>query len=175
MTHGVCLDVFGIGILLLGKSGIGKSECALELIMKGHRLVADDVVIITKDPNKSLYGECASIIKYHMEIRGLGIINIKDLFGVTSVRDQKRIQLVIEMVDWDPKQEYERIGIDEKTYPILNVKLPFLRLPVRPGRSLTSVIEVAARNHLLKLKGYHSAREFEARLAHKLLTGQDQP
>ena len=171
MLHGVFMDVFGIGVLLLGKSGMGKSECALELVMKGHRLVADDVVIISKTPNKSLYGECANIIKYHMEIRGLGIINIKDLFGVTSVRDQKRIQLVIEMVDWDPKHEYERIGIDEHTYAILGIKLPFIKLPVRPGRSLTSVIEVAARNHLLKLKGYHSAKDFEAKLAHRILSG----
>src|SRR5262249_22976422 len=159
--HGVLTDVFGVGVLLLGKSGIGKSECALELVMKGHRLVADDVVNIRKKPPASLYGYGSELIKYHMEIRGLGIINIKDLFGVTSVRDQKLSELVIEIVEWNPKQEYERLGIDQQTHEILGVKVPFIQLPIRPGRSLTTVIEVAARNHLLKLKGFYSAKEFQ--------------
>jgi HPr kinase/phosphorylase len=170
-VHGVLTDVFGVGILLLGKSGIGKSECALELVMKGHRLVADDVVNIRKKAPASLYGFGSDLIKYHMEIRGLGIINIKDLFGVTSVRDQKMIELVIEIVEWNPKQEYERLGIDQQTYEILGVKIPIIQLPVRPGRSLTTVIEVAARNHLLKLKGFYSAKEFQAKLTRQLLWG----
>lgn len=167
--HGVLVDVFGVGILLFGKSGIGKSECALELVMKGHRLVADDIVQIQKKPPSSLYGSGPELIKYHMEIRGLGIINIKDLFGVTSVRDQKLVELVVELKEWSSKQEYERLGIDEQTYDILGVKVPFIRIPIRPGRSLTSVIEVAARNHLLKLKGFYSAREFQEKLTQKLL------
>ncbi len=170
--HGVLLDIFGVGILLMGKSGIGKSECALELVMKGHRLVADDVVNISKKPPASLYGSGSELIKYHMEIRGLGIINIKDLFGVTSVRDQKLVELIIELVEWNPKQEYERLGIDQQVHEIMGVKVPFIRLPVRPGRSLTSVIEVAARNHLLKLKGFYSAREFQAKLTRRLLWGE---
>ncbi|HEX5037421.1 MAG TPA: HPr(Ser) kinase/phosphatase [bacterium] len=171
-VHGVLTDVFGVGILLMGKSGIGKSECALELVMKGHRLIADDVVNIRKKAPSSLYGFGSDLIKYHMEIRGLGIINIKDLFGVTSVRDQKVIELVIEIVEWNPKQEYERLGIDQQTYEILGVKIPFIQLPVRPGRSLTTVIEVAARNHLLKLKGFYSAKEFQAKLTRQLLWGE---
>lgn len=170
-VHGVLTDVFGVGILLLGKSGIGKSECALELVMKGHRLIADDVVNIRKKAASTLYGFGSDLIKYHMEIRGLGIINIKDLFGVTSVRDQKLIELVIEIVEWNPKQEYERLGIDQQTHEILGVKIPFIQLPVRPGRSLTTVIEVAARNHLLKLKGFYSAKEFQAKLTRQLLWG----
>lgn len=171
--HGVLMDVFGVGVLLLGKSGIGKSECALELVMKGHRLVADDVVNIRKKPPASLYGYGSELIKYHMEIRGLGIINIKDLFGVTSVRDQKLIELVINLVEWDSKREYERLGIDQQTHEVLGVKIPFIELPVRPGRSLTTVIEVAARNHLLKLKGFYSAKEFQAKLTRQLLWGED--
>ncbi|HSA58246.1 MAG TPA: HPr(Ser) kinase/phosphatase [bacterium] len=173
-THGVLLDVFGVGVLLLGKSGIGKSECGLELVMKGHRLVADDVVNICKKAPTSLYGFGSELIKYHMEIRGLGIINIKDLFGVTSVRDQKLIELVIAIVEWNPRQEYERLGIDQQTHEILGVKIPFIQLPVRPGRSLTTVIEVAARNHLLKLKGFYSAKEFQAKLTRQLLWGENE-
>jgi len=171
-VHGVLTDVFGVGILLLGKSGIGKSECALELVMKGHRLIADDVVNIRKKAPSSLYGFGSELIKYHMEIRGLGIINIKDLFGVTSVRDQKLIELVIEIVEWNPRQEYERLGIDQRTHEIMGVKIPIIQLPIRPGRSLTTVIEVAARNHLLKLKGFYSAKEFQAKLTRQLLWGE---
>lgn len=170
--HGVLMDVFGIGVLLVGKSGIGKSECALELVMKGHRLVADDMIHIRKKPPSSLYGMGSDLIKYHMEIRGLGIINIKDLFGVASVRDQKLIELVIELVEWNSRQEYERLGIDEKTHEILAVKIPFICLPIRPGRSLTSIIEVAARNQLLKLKGYYAAREFQEKMVRELLAGE---
>jgi HPr kinase/phosphorylase len=171
-AHGVLVEVLGLGVLILGPSGVGKSECGLELVMKGHRLVADDVVNIRKKSPSSLYGFGSDLIKYHMEIRGLGIINIKDLFGVTSVRDQKLIELVIEIVEWNPKREYERLGIDQQTYEILGVKIPFIQLPVRPGRSLTTVIEVAARNHLLKLKGFYSAKEFQAKLTRQLLWGE---
>src|SRR3989338_7404121 len=114
--HGVLVDIYGIGVLLLGKSGIGKSETALELVMNGHRLVADDIITIKKKPPASLYGMGSDLIKYHMEIRGLGIINIKDLFGVSAVRDQKLIELVIELVEWDAKTEYERLGIDDSNY-----------------------------------------------------------
>lgn len=167
--HAVFVDVFGVGILLMGSSGIGKSECALELVMKGHRLVADDIVYIQKKAPDSLYGFSSELTKYHMEIRGLGIINIKDLFGVASVRDQKIIELCIQLVAWRSKEEYERLGVDEQTYECLGVKIPLLRLPVSAGRSLTSVIEVAARNQLLKVKGVYSAREFQANLTKELL------
>jgi HPr kinase/phosphorylase len=162
-THGVLLDVLGVGILLLGKSGIGKSEIALDLVVRGHRLVADDIVDIRKKSNL-VYGSGSRLIRHHMEIRGLGIINIKDLFGISSVREHKKIELVIELVEWDASEEYDRLGLDELHYKVLEVAIPKLRLPVRPGKTMATIIEVAARNHLLKLQGHHSAREFKERL-----------
>ncbi|HSB20776.1 MAG TPA: HPr(Ser) kinase/phosphatase [Anaeromyxobacteraceae bacterium] len=162
--HGVLLDVFGVGILLLGKSGIGKSEIALDLVMRGHRLVADDIVDIKRRTPESVYGTGSEIIKHHMEVRGLGIINIKDLFGVAAIRERKKIEIVLELVDWDPHVEYDRLGVEEKKFRILDVEIPVLIVPVRPGRNMTTIVEVAARNHLLKLQGHHSAREFQERL-----------
>ncbi len=163
-AHGVLLDVLGIGVLLLGKSGIGKSEIALELVTRGHRLVADDIVNIRQRSSDMVYGSGSGIIRHHMEIRGLGIINIKDLFGISSVREAKKIELVIELSDWDENEEYDRLGLDDEYYNVLGVDLPMLRLPVRPGRTMATIIEVAARNQLLKLQGHHSAREFQAQL-----------
>ncbi|HLO26172.1 MAG TPA: HPr(Ser) kinase/phosphatase, partial [Geobacteraceae bacterium] len=162
--HGVLVDVLGVGVLLIGKSGIGKSECALDLVIRGHRLVADDVVYIKKKMPAALVGQAGETIQYHMEIRGLGIINIKDLYGVSSIREKKIIDMVLELIDWDPVQEYDRLGIDDQVHTILGVDLPHLKIPVRPGRNLTSIIEVAARNFLLKGMGYHSAREFHEKL-----------
>lgn len=162
--HGVLVDVLGVGVLLLGKSGIGKSECALDLVIRGHRLVADDVIFIKKKMPAALVGQAGETIQYHMEIRGLGIINIKDLYGVSSIREKKIIDMVLELVDWAPDQEFERLGIDDQVYSILGVDLPHLKIPVRPGRNLTSIIEVAARNFLLKGMGYYSAREFHEKL-----------
>ncbi|HZZ86294.1 MAG TPA: HPr(Ser) kinase/phosphatase [Anaeromyxobacteraceae bacterium] len=162
--HGVLLDVFGVGILLLGKSGIGKSEIALDLVMRGHRLVADDIVDVKRRTPDSVYGSGSEIIKHHMEIRGLGIINIKDLFGVAAIRDRKKIEIVLELVEWDPSVEYDRLGLEEKKFRILDVEIPLLMVPVRPGRNMTTIVEVAARNHLLKLQGHHSAKEFQERL-----------
>ena len=167
-VHGVLMDVFGVGIMIIGKSGIGKSEAALDLILRGHRLVADDVVEIKKKPPSTLSGMSSEIIKYHMEIRGLGIINIEDLFGVAAIRDRKVIDIVVEMVDWDPKAEYDRLGMEEQTYPILDVRVPYLKIPVRPGRNVTTIIEVAARNHLLKQRGHFSAHEFDEKLSQDL-------
>ena len=162
--HGVLLDVFGVGILLLGKSGIGKSEIALDLIMRGHRLVADDIVDVKRKTAESVFGAGSEIIKHHMEIRGLGIINIKDLFGVAAIRERKKIEIVLELVEWDPNVEYDRLGVEERKFRILDVEIPMLVVPVRPGRNMTTIVEVAARNHLLKLQGHHSAREFQERL-----------
>ncbi len=162
--HGVLLDVLGVGILLLGKSGIGKSEIALDLVMRGHRLVADDIVDVKRRTQDSVIGSGSEIIKHHMEIRGLGIINIKDLFGVAAIRERKKIEIVLELVEWDPSVEYDRLGVDERKFRILDVEIPMLVVPVRPGRNMTTIIEVAARNHLLKLQGHHSAREFQERL-----------
>jgi Hpr(Ser) kinase/phosphatase len=163
--HGVLMDVYGVGIMIIGKSGIGKSEAALDLILRGHRLVADDIVEIKKKPPATLSGMSSEIIRYHMEIRGLGIINVEDLFGVAAIRDRKVIEIVTELVDWDPKEEYDRLGIEEQTFPILDVRIPYLKIPVRPGRNVTTIIEVAARNHLLKQRGHFSAQEFDEKLS----------
>jgi HPr kinase/phosphorylase len=163
-THGVLVDVLGVGVLILGKSGIGKSECALDLVMRGHRLVADDIVNIKKKPSGPLYGTGSEIIGHHMEVRGLGIINIKDLFGISAVRARKKLELVVELVEWDERVEYDRLGVEEQKYRSLGVELPLLVIPVRPGRNLTTIIEVAARNHLLKEQGHHSARDFQDHL-----------
>ncbi|MEZ4400419.1 MAG: HPr(Ser) kinase/phosphatase [Kofleriaceae bacterium] len=161
--HGVLLDVLGIGILLLGPSGIGKSETALDLVVRGHRLVADDIVIIRKKAG-FVFGSGSGIIRHHMEIRGLGIINVKDVFGVAAVRETKKVELVVELVEWVAGEEYDRLGLDDRFYTVLEVDVPMVRLPVRPGRNLTTIIEVAARNQLLKAQGHHSAREFQDRL-----------
>jgi HPr kinase/phosphorylase len=166
--HGVLMDVFGVGILILGKSGIGKSECALDLILRGHRLVADDMVYIQKQYPPALIGSGFDVIQHHMEIRGLGIINIRSLFGVEAIRERKKIELVLELMEWDTHREYDRLGFEEEKYPILGVELPMLRIPVTPARNLTTIIEVAARNHLLKVMGYNSALEFEKKLLRKM-------
>ena len=171
--HGVLMDVFGVGVLILGKSGIGKSECALDLILRGHRLVADDMVYIQKRSPSSLIGSGFDVIKHHMEIRGLGIINIPSLFGVEAIRERKKIELVLELMEWDTNREYDRLGFEEEKYPILDVELPMLRIPVTPARNLTTIIEVAARNHLLRVMGYDSALEFEKKLLHKMEEGRE--
>ncbi len=162
--HGVLVDVLGIGILLIGKSGIGKSECALDLVSSGYRLVADDVVIIKRLPPATLIGTAADLIRYHMEIRGLGIVNIQDLFGITAIREHKQMDLVIELVKWDPSGDYERLGFNDRTYDILGVKMPYLVVPVSPGRSVATIVEVAARNRILKIMGKNPAKRFEAGL-----------
>ncbi|HYO54762.1 HPr(Ser) kinase/phosphatase [Archangium sp.] len=169
--HGVLMDVFGVGILLLGKSGIGKSEIALDLVMRGHRLVADDIVDVTRRRQGVVYGAGNPVIRHHMEIRGLGIINIKDLFGVASVRERKKIELVIELHEWDPQQEYDRLGVEDRFMDIVGVDIPLSVVPVRPGRNMTTIIEVAARNQLLKQQGHHSAREFAERLNRAIAEG----
>jgi HPr kinase/phosphorylase len=148
---------------MVGKSGIGKSETALDLVQKGHRLVGDDVIVIRKK-GTGLIGSGAGILGHCMEIRGLGIINIKDLFGIASVRDAKMIELLVELHEWAADVEYERLGFDDQSERILDVEVPKLRLPVRPGRNLATLIEVAARNQLLKAQGIHSARAFRDKL-----------
>jgi HPr kinase/phosphorylase len=162
--HGVLVDVYGMGVLLLGESGIGKSESALDLIQRGHRLVADDVVEIRKYPNGALVGRAADMLRYHMELRGIGIINIKHLFGVSAVRSSKSVELVIELERWDPTKKYDRLGLDGESYTILERELPRLRLPVASGRNLALLIEIAARNELLKTQGYDAAKEFARRV-----------
>jgi HPr kinase/phosphorylase len=166
--HGVLMDVFGVGLLLLGKSGIGKSECALDLILRGHRLVADDMVHIQKRSSSSVIGSGFEVIQHHMEIRGLGILNIRSLFGVEAIREKKKIELILELMEWDAHREYDRLGFEEEKFSILGIELPMLRIPVTPARNLTTIIEVAVRNHLLKVMGYDSALEFEKKLLRKI-------
>ncbi len=162
-VHGVMLDVFGIGVLMLGTSGIGKSECALELIMKGHRLIADDAVRLARRRN-SIYASSLEVTKHHMEIRGLGVINVKDLYGAASVRERKRVELVVEMIDGSESVAFERLGLDEYTTQVLGAEVAKVTIPVRPGRNVSSIVEVAARNHLLKLQGHHAARSLSDRI-----------
>ncbi|MCB1140778.1 MAG: HPr kinase/phosphorylase [Leptospiraceae bacterium] len=164
MRHGVLIEVFGIGILLSGKSGVGKSETALELIERGHRLVADDMVEIRRFSESYLIGSCSDLLRHHMEIRGLGIINIKDIFGVGSVRDSKLIELVINIEEADAEEYYDRTGLDEETDEILGVKIPLNRIPVKPGRNIPILVETASMNQRLKKMGNHSAREFNKKL-----------
>lgn len=165
--HGVLLEILELGVLVLGRSGIGKSESALDLVNRGHRLVADDLVEIRFYHRGVLRGRAASPIKYHMEIRGVGIINIQDLFGVSAIREEKEIDLVIELVDWEPEGDYERLGLDEKNTEIMGVPIPYVRIPVSPGRNIATIIEVAARNQLLKNMGHYSARRLDQVLSRR--------
>ncbi len=162
--HGVLVEVFGVGILIIGRSGVGKSECALELIERGHRLVADDVVDIQSIADTLLIGSGAKLIRHHMEIRGLGIININHLFGVGAIRDKKQIQLVVSLEEWDAKKEYDRLGLEESVYTILGVDVPMLTIPVKPGRNIPILIETAAMNFRLHKMGYNTAKEFNKKL-----------
>jgi HPr kinase/phosphorylase len=159
--HGVLVEVYGLGILILGDSGVGKSETALELIKMGHRLVADDMVEIRCVSGNILMGSGANrIIAHHMEIRGLGIINLTHLFGVGAIRDKKQIQLVVKLEEWDSKKNYDRIGMDEKHMELLGVNIPQIEIPVKPGRNVPVIIATAAMNERLKKMGYNAAREF---------------
>ena len=162
--HSGLLDVYGIGVLLLGDSGIGKSECALDLVYRGHRLIADDMVVIKRHPNDVLLGYSNDLLRHHMELRGIGIIDIKDLFGVASTRDVKPIDLVVKLEKWVEGTEYDRLGIAGETFEMLNVQKPYVRLPVASGRNLALLVEIAARNHLMKLQGYDSARAFAQKI-----------
>jgi len=162
--HGVLVDVFGIGLLLVGKSGIGKSECAVELVLRGHRLVADDVVRCEWRPPGMVFGAPADMLRHHVEVRGLGVLNIKDLFGVTAVRDRKRVDIVVQLDEWDEKREYDRLGVDDQFFAILGTPVRLITVPVRPGRDMGAMLEMAARNELLRRAGKHSARELLARL-----------
>jgi HPr kinase/phosphorylase len=159
-VHGVLVEVFGIGVLIQGESGVGKSESALSLIERGHRLVADDSVEIRRVSGNILMGTGAQVVSHHMEIRGLGIINITHLFGVGAIRDKKRIQLVVNLELWNPDKNYDRIGAEEATEDILGVHVPCVTVPIKPGRNVPVIIETAARNERLKKMGYYSAREF---------------
>jgi HPr kinase/phosphorylase len=163
-VHGVLVDVFEVGLLLLGSSGVGKSEVALELVMRGHRLVADDVVECQYRPPGMVFGSPADLLRHHLEVRGLGILNIKDLFGVTAVRDRKRVDVVVRLAENASDAEVDRLGLDDRFHDILGVSIPELAIPVRPGRDTASILEIAARNELLKQAGHHPTKEFFGRI-----------
>jgi HPr kinase/phosphorylase len=168
MIHAVLIDVLGLGVLIVGESGIGKSECALDLIVRGHRLVADDTVELRRRQDTVLIGTCPELTRYHMELRGLGVININDLFGIASTRSSKRVELVVQLERWDATREYERLGLDDVFYELLGVRIPLIRMPVAPGRNVSILVEVAARNQLLRSRGHHAARALADRLERTL-------
>lgn len=162
--HGVLMDVYGVGVLLSGKSGVGKSEAALELIKRGHQLVADDVVDICRISDDRLIGSCPERIRHLMEIRGIGVIDVKAMYGIGAVTVSKTIDLIIELETWDENKAYDRIGLNEETLEIMGVSIPRQVMPVMPGRNLAIIVEVAARNLSLKRSGYNAARELTSLL-----------
>ncbi|MEH7075773.1 HPr(Ser) kinase/phosphatase [Neobacillus drentensis] len=164
-VHGVLVDVYGIGVLITGKSGVGKSETALELVKRGHRLVADDCVEIRQEDQDTLVGTSPDLIEHLLEIRGLGIINVMTLFGAGAVRSNKRITLVMNLEIWDAKKQYDRLGLDEEKMKIIDTDVPKMTIPVRPGRNLAVIIEVAAMNFRLKRMGVNAAQQFTERLS----------
>lgn len=162
--HGVLLEVGGLGTLLVGESGVGKSECALALVQRGHRLVADDLVVIKRFPNDLLVGSSEGIIRHHMELRGLGIVNVPMLFGVAAVLERHTVEFVIRLTDWVEGASYDRLGLEDEFEKILDVEVPVVRMPVATGRDVALLVEIAARNQLLKRRGYHAAREMAAKV-----------
>ena len=163
-VHGVLVRVYGLGVLLMGDAGIGKSECALELVKRDHMLVADDVVEIYQRSGGILVGKGEEIIRHHMEVRGLGIIDVRSLFGIGYILDETKIELVIRLEVWDPGREYDRIGLEEHYTTILDVRIPEVILPIGPGRNLAVLVEIASLNQRLKNKGHYSAQELNQRL-----------
>ena len=165
--HGVLIDILGQGVLLLGKSGIGKSECALSLLARGHRLIADDVVEIIQE-GTSLVGRGVEMMRHLLEIRGLGIVDVKELYGVGAVRNLKRVDMVVELAAWREGMQVDRLGLDEQYYTLLKIELPYVVIPVRPGRDLATMIEVAARNQLLRAGQINSSQDFSRRLSRQV-------
>ncbi|ANY66341.1 HPr(Ser) kinase/phosphatase [Paenibacillus algorifonticola] len=171
--HGVLVDVYGVGMLITGGSGIGKSETALELVKRGHRLVADDAVEIRQTSDSQLHGTAPELIRHLLEIRGLGIINVMTLFGAGAVRTQKRITLVIKLENWQQDKQYDRLGLDEEKTRIIDTDVPLVTVPVRPGRNLAVIIEVAAMNFRLKRMGYNAALQFTNKLTETIAEDAD--
>ncbi len=167
-VHGSFVDVYGVGMLIVGKSGIGKSEVALDLIERGHRLVADDVVILTKKGEGIVMGAGTELVKHFMELRGIGIVDVKNIFGIRSIRYQKRLEIVIELELWDGNNDYTRTGLDNNTVEIQGVSVPYIKLPIVPGKNITVIAEVISLNYLLKHYGYDAAKVFQERLSEKL-------
>jgi HPr kinase/phosphorylase len=172
-VHGVLMEVFGLGVLLLGPSGIGKSECGLDLILRGHRLVSDDLVVIRKFGADRVLGSGPTDFQFHMELRGLGIIDIKELFGVSVVSPKKILDLAIDLVPWDSGKEYDRLGLEERSYSLLDVPVPLINMPVASGRNLATLVEVAVRIQMLKSQGYSPSSDFFRRLETRLKSSSE--
>ena len=166
--HGSLVAVYGIGLLMMGKAGIGKSEVALDLVERGHRLVADDVVIVTKKDDQVLLGSGTDLVQHFMEVRGLGLVDIRAMFGIRAIRFQKRVEVVVHMQLWDEEEEYTRLGMVDDTYSIMGVDLPVVKVPITPGKNITVICEVIAMNHLLQHYGYDAAEVFSKRLAEQI-------
>ncbi len=162
--HGSLADVYGVGLLFIGDSGVGKSECVLDLVERGHRVVADDLVIASRQGNDVIIGRAHELQGHHMEIRGVGIIDISALFGVRAIRQQKRIEVVVALEMWDHGRDYSRTGLEEEQQTILGVDVPRVTIPLNPGKNITVISEVVAMNHLLKYSGVHSAQAFDQKL-----------
>lgn len=167
-VHGTLVDVYGVGLLYTGKSGVGKSECALDLIERGHRLVADDVIKIVRKSTNYIVGTSSELLGQHMEVRGIGIIDTEALFGIRAVRLQKRIEVEVRLQYWEDTAHYERLGIEDKYTTILGVEIPLVTIPVSPGKNITVISEVIAMNHMLKVYGEHSAQDLSRRLTERL-------
>jgi HPr kinase/phosphorylase len=163
-VHGSMADVYGVGLLIVGRSGIGKSECVLDLVERGHRLVADDLVYVSRRGNDVLIARGHEAQRHHMEIRGIGIVDIPALFGIRSIRQQKRIEVIVRLVDWNEKDTYDRTGLESDLVQILDVEVPQVTIPLNPGKNITVIAEVIAMNHLMKYSGVHMAERFNASL-----------
>ncbi|MEI7812294.1 MAG: HPr(Ser) kinase/phosphatase [Ignavibacteria bacterium] len=166
--HGSFVDIYGVGMLFVGKSGIGKSEVALDLVERGHRLVADDVIIVTKKGENILMGSGTDLVKHFMEVRGIGIIDVKSMFGVRAIRFQKRLEIIVELEIWDDKSYYTRTGLDEAYFNLLDIEIPYIKLPILPGKNITVISEVISLNYMLKHYGYDSAKVLQKRLEDRL-------
>jgi HPr kinase/phosphorylase len=173
ILHGVLLDILGLGVLITGESGIGKSECALDLVGRGHRLVADDTVEVKVRSESVLIGTCPELTRHYVEIRGLGLVNVTDLFGVSATRSSKRIELVVQLERWETGREYDRLGLTVDAQTFMGVTVPMVRMPVAPGRNVAMLVEVAARNTLLRSRGRHAARLLAERLEERLARAAD--
>jgi HPr kinase/phosphorylase len=171
--HGSYVDVYGTGMLFIGKSGIGKSEVALDLVERGHRLVADDLIILTKKGEGILIGSGTNLAKHFMEIRGLGIIDVERMFGIRAIRYQKRLEIIVELEIWDDKAQYTRTGLDEDKVNIAGIDIPYVKLPILPGKNITVISEVISLNYLLKHYGYKSAEVFQENLMDKINNKKD--
>lgn len=167
-VHGSLVDVYGIGVMFTGRSGIGKSEIALDLVERGHRLVADDIINISRKAEGILIGSASDMLQHHMEIRGVGIVDVQSVFGIRAIRLQKRVEVEVQLEEWDDDEDYERIGLEDTVTEILGVEIPVVKLPIFPGKNITVIAEVVAMQQLLKINGYHPAQKFNERLIKKM-------